>query len=454
MSLVNSQLFYTIVEQLNHHFLENQQSPLSSTEILVLRGIWEDQTYKEIASESGYSAGYFSNVVAPKLWRRIGGVIGEQVTKKNCKNLLELYYTKTSVAPKKSNSPLASPSIPPKRSPSYPSGAVPLDSPFYIKRSPLEEETYTAITQPGTLIRIKAPQEMGKTSLLIRILKHGSNLGYYTVNLNLQQADDEVLSNLDRFLRWICANISYQLNIKNQLDEYWDEDLGSSVSSTLYLHYILEQLDAPLIVAFDEVNQVFEYPKIAKSFLPLLRSWYEESKESSLWQKLRLVVTHSTEIYVTLQLKQSPFSNVGFPIELPGFSPDQVQELAECYGISWGEEEVEQLMSVINGHPALVHLTLYQVSQREANLSELLKDASTLSGIYASHLQRHQSRLQEQPELADALHGIINADEPVSIEPILAYKLYSMGLINLEGNRAFPRVPIYQDYFKRKLKTN
>jgi hypothetical protein len=453
MSLVNSQLFYTIVEQLNHHFLENQQPPLSSTEVLVLEGIWQDQTYNEIASESGYSAGYFSNVVAPRLWRRIGDVIGKRVNKKNCKNLLELYYTETSVFQNESNSPLPAPSAPPPKSPSYPSGAVPLDSPFYIKRSPLEEETYTAITQPGALLRIKAPQEMGKTSLLIRTLKYGSSLGYYTVNLNLQQADYEILSNLNRFLRWICANISYELNIENQLDEYWDEDIGSSVSSTLYLHYILEQLNAPLIVAFDEVNQVFEYPKIAKSFLPLLRSWYEESKESSLWQKLRLVVTHSTEVYVPLQLNQSPFSNVGFPIELPGFSPEQVQELAKRYGLSWGEEEVKQLMSVINGHPALVHLTLYQVSQRKASLSELLKDASTLSGIYASHLQRHQSRLQEQPELADALHGIVNADEPVSVEPILAYKLYSMGLINLEGNRAFPRVPIYQDYFKRKLKT-
>lgn len=50
---------------------------------------------------------------------------------------------------------------------------------------------------------------------------------------------------------------------------------------------------------------------------------------------MRLVVIHSTEVYVTLQLNQSPFSNVGFPIELPNFNSEQVQELAKRYGLTW-----------------------------------------------------------------------------------------------------------------------
>ncbi|MHC5720756.1 MAG: AAA-like domain-containing protein, partial [Nostoc sp.] len=57
-------------------------------------------------------------------------------------------------------------------SPCYPSGSVPLASPFYLKRSYLDEQIYQEIKKPGTLIRIKAPREMGKTSLLLRILDY------------------------------------------------------------------------------------------------------------------------------------------------------------------------------------------------------------------------------------------------------------------------------------------
>ncbi|MFP3435022.1 AAA-like domain-containing protein, partial [Paraburkholderia sp. SIMBA_061] len=88
-----------------------------------------------------------------------------------------------------------------------------LGSQFYIQRRVIEEESYREIQKPGALLRIKAPQEMGKTSLLLRLLDYGNRLGYATVNLDLQQADQEILSQVNRFLRWVCANITYQLNL-------------------------------------------------------------------------------------------------------------------------------------------------------------------------------------------------------------------------------------------------
>ncbi|MDR9404832.1 MAG: AAA-like domain-containing protein [Halothece sp. Uz-M2-17] len=442
MSLSSSQAFNHLIQKLNHHLLDSDQPCLNATEVLILEGIWHDQTYQEIAKDCGYSAGYFSNVVAPKLWRRLSMLTGKRVTKKNARVVLESYLNQE---------PVSSPP-PPSAAPCFPSGAIPLGSQFYIQRRVIEEESYREIQKPGALLRIKAPQEMGKTSLLLRLLDYGNRLGYATVNLDLQQADQEILSQVNRFLRWVCANITYQLNLETKLDEYWDEDIGSSVSCSLYLHYILEQLNTPLVLAFDEVNQIFEYPKIAKSFLPLLRSWYEETKDISIWRNLRLVVIHSTEIYVPLQLNQSPFSNVGFPLELPNFTMEEVQELAQRYGLSWGEKDVQTIMSVIDGHPSLVHLSLYHLSQQEMTLEELLADAATLNGIYASHLRRHQARLQEQPDLARACLKIMKATEPVPVDSTLGYKLYSMGLIDFQRDRAFPRVPLYQQYFQQTLK--
>lgn len=61
------------------------------------------------------------------------------------------------------------------RNPSFPIGKPqdfnPPSSDFYVERVPYEAQCYKAIFQPGALVRIKAPQEMGKTWLVEELLK-------------------------------------------------------------------------------------------------------------------------------------------------------------------------------------------------------------------------------------------------------------------------------------------
>lgn len=446
----------SLLEIVNRNLIESQNPPLSSPEIMILRGIWQYQTYSQIALKEGYSAGYFTNVVAPELHKRLSQLIGRHVTKKNCRALLESYGAaritpeKTFISEKLTIFPTA-PNDKSKTSPRYPSGSVPIDSHYYIPRPPVEERAYEEIGKPGALVRIKAPQEMGKTSLLLRILDYASRQGARTVSLNLQQIDEAFLNDLNRFLRWLCANVTHQLKLEPKLDDYWDEDIGGKISCTMYFQdYLLEQINEPIVLALDEVNQIFEHPQVAKDVLPLLRSWYEEAKRLSSWQKLRLIVVHSTEIYVPLQLKQSPF-NVGLPIQLDDFSLEQVQQLAQCYGINWKDEkEARQLMDLVGGHPALVNIVLYYLSRREVTLAQLLETATTLNGIYNHHLQRHWANLEEQPELLLALNSVMSATEPVELEPTIVHKLSSMGLIKQLGNKTIPSCKLYQQYFRKK----
>ena len=333
-------------------------------------------------------------------------------------------------------------------SPLYPNSAVPLDSPFYLERTPFEEQIKQEIKKPGALVRIKAAREMGKTSLLLRILDSAKGQGYETISLNLEQVDQAILNNLNQFLRWLCANAARQLQLKPRLDEFWDDDLGSKISCTCYFQdYILESIKTPLVLAFDEMNQLFEHPQVAKDFLPLLRSWYEEAKTLTIWQKLRLIVVHSTEIYVPLQLNQSPF-NVGLPVQLNTFSQKEVIQLAQCYRLDWSDSlEAKLLMDMVEGHPGLVHIAIYHLSQGGVILSELLENACRSSGIFFSHLQRHRLVLSEQPELSNAFRTLSGTDKSIQFDPILIYKLSSMGLIKLDSNQPTPSCQLYQQFF-------
>ena len=444
-----------LLKIVDFQLIESQNRPLNSTEILILQGIWQYQTYNQIALEKGYSPGYFTNVVAPQLWRRLSEIVGQRVTKKNCRVLL-LSYAAAQAAPE--TRPLMQHpaqsllNVNQNTSPCYPSGSLPLDSPFYLERSSIEKQVYQEIRKPGALIRIEAPREMGKTSLMLRIIDYAKRLNYRTVSLNLEQVDRAILRDLNQFLRWLCTNIARQLQLKPKLDEYWDEDLGSKISCTSYFqHYLLELIDTPVVLALDELNQIFEHPQVAKDFLLLLCSWHEETNTMPIWQKLRLVVVYSTEIYVPFELMQSPF-NVGLPVELDSFSQEEVQQLAQRYRLDWANgEQARQLMAMVGGHPALIHLALYHLSLKKINLSQLLETAPTAIGIYSHHLQRHWVTLQEQPELAEALDTVLNIAEPVQLDPILAYKLRSMGLIEYLGYKAIPSCQLYRQYFNNHL---
>lgn len=104
--------------------------------------------------------------------------------------------------------------------PIIPSDCLPLDPPLYINRLQIAELTYTEISQPRCVIRIKAPRLRGKSSLLSRILNGAPHRGYKTVYLDFQEADVTISGGLHQLLGWLCANLSRQLNLNPMLDEY------------------------------------------------------------------------------------------------------------------------------------------------------------------------------------------------------------------------------------------
>ncbi|MDX2214939.1 MAG: AAA-like domain-containing protein [Oculatellaceae cyanobacterium bins.114] len=339
--------------------------------------------------------------------------------------------------------------------PELPQGQVRLDSQFYVERSPYEAQCYREIVQPGTLIRIKAPRQMGKTSLMSRILHQAREQGYRTVPLSFQHADRAVFESLDQLLQWLCTRVTRKLHLSHAVDQYWSDTYGSKDNCTAYFEdCLLSEIDQPLVLALDEVDRVFQYPKIADDFFGLLRAWYEEAgygdSDSGLWEKLRLIVVHSTEVYIPLDVNQSPF-NVGLPIELSEFSPEQVTNLAWRHALNWQADQVQQLMQIVGGHPYLVRLALYHIAQQQLTLPQLIETAPTEAGIYGDHLRRHLWNLQHHPELATAFQRVVTSRQPVELASILAFKLHSLGLVQLQGNEVTPRSQLYQHYFSDRI---
>lgn len=425
-----------VYEAVNNAVYQKFGEYMKDSEVEVLQGCWEGKTYPKIAVRGNYSSSYIGRNIGPDLWKKLTEALGEKVSKTNFREALKR-------ASLKSKQQIATTEI------EFPEGVVSLESEFYVERSPIESNCYQEILQPGALLRIKAPQKMGKTSLLKRIIAEARSKNYRTVNLNLRQPNAAIFSDLDKFLRWFCASVSKKLDIAAKLNDNWDEDLGSNVNCTTYFElHLLEEIESPLVLALDEVDRVFDYQEIYPDFFGLLRSWYEEAKNLEIWEKLRLVVAYSTEY--ELNINQSPF-NVGFPVELKDFTVEQVKYLARVHKSDLDSDGVNQLMAMVGGNPYLIRLAFYHLAADNLTLEKLLEDAPTDAGIYRDRLQSYLESLQQNLELAKAFQDVINTTEGALIETFTKRKLYRMGLIEERGDRVFPRCELYRQYFSDRL---
>ncbi|KYC43618.1 hypothetical protein WA1_00120 [Scytonema hofmannii PCC 7110] len=445
---------------------------LRNIEVAVLRGALLGQKYDQIAVDCGYAPEYIKHDVGPKLWQILSLSLGEKVNKNN---LMAVLAQRTFCEEEKDQeereefilSSLSSPSL---QSPSFqspelesPVGLVPLNSNLYVERSAVDSRCYEEITRPGALIRIKAPSQMGKTSLMVRILAHAkqqcsdlaNNVGVRTVALSLQRAERCIFSDLDKFLRWFCASVTRKLQLPHRVEDYWSETFGSKSNCTAYFEdCLLPEINGVLVLALDQVDEVFLHPEIVDDFFTLLRSWYEEAaygdSGNPLWQNLRLLIVHSTEVYIPLDINKSPF-NVGLAIELQAFTPLQVLDLSQRYGLHLSEDELSELLQLVAGHPYLVQQALYHLARKDLTLKQLIQTAATNAGIYCNHLHRHLRSLQEHPQLAAAYEQAIASSTPIEIEQLSAFKLHSMGLVKLHENLVMPSCELYRRYFSKHI---
>jgi len=301
-----------------------------------------------------------------------------------------------------------------------PEGAVRIGSEFYIPRSPQQEQCFNAIAMPHALLRLKSPDRMGKSSLLVRVLEEARRLDSRTTWLDLQKCDRKFFENMDRFLQWFCFE-RYLLN---------DDD------------------DRPLVIAIENLDRIFLHEAIEVDFCGLLRGWHEQGKHDKRWGKLRLVLAYSMESFTTKDINQSPF-NVGTPIDLDEFTIAQVQELAAMHGFS--PTQIEPISELIGGHPYLVRLAFYNLASGTNSLEQIIQTAATEVGLFGKHLTTRLAKVEKDAHLTEVLRSLANSPQPIRFDLATTAKLDGMGLILRTETGVKIRNELYRRYFQNRL---
>ena len=328
---------------------------------------------------------------------------------------------------------------------------------YYISRC-FESDCYRELKQSNAFVRVKAPQKMGKTLLLKRVLKELNRKGYTTLRYDFALGEAEIFSDYQRFIGSFCAGISEILGIEDRSAELWSDRLGVNQNATKYFdRYLLPQVNRPLVLGLDGLDRVLGHQVTAPNFCSLLRAWHDKNR--ALWDNLRLIVVHSTEVYSQsgLNINNSPLAGIGKVVRLTPFNRKQVEILAQRYGLSLTVEELSGLMNLMGGHPYLIRVSLEYMARQDRHQKynpndrlswqEFFQLAPTDESLFINHLLALTECLQQDSELANAFAEVVCSDEPIPLPSKIGFKLLSLSLVGIAENNYFPMCDLCRQYF-------
>jgi hypothetical protein len=187
-----------------------------------------------------------------------------------------------------------------------------VDDPWYLPR-PTDATALSLIRQAGQTLTIKGPRQMGKSSLLMRTVSAGMELGKSVALLDFQLVDEDGKAHADLFFRRFASWVAEQLNLPDTVDSFWNAGCSSPQNCTRYMEQrILEPLGGPCIVAIDETDAIFQ-TSFSQDFFSMLRSWHNRRADPirRQWKKLDIILSTSTEPQFFIDRPHESPSTVG-----------------------------------------------------------------------------------------------------------------------------------------------
>jgi hypothetical protein len=334
-----------------------------------------------------------------------------------------------------------------------PEGTMDVESNFYVEREK-DALVSNTIQQRGVTIIIKGPRQMGKSSMLNRMMARASKSGKRVVFLDFQLFSKTDLLDSKKFFQKFCYWLTEELGIPDQVDRYLRAKLPLSQECTSYMGYLLNEMKLDetkdsLVLALDEVDKIFS-ADFRNDFFAMLRSWCNRRATVPTWKQLDLALVTSTEPYQFIDdLDQSPF-NVGEVVRLTDFTLEQVVDLNQRYGFPLSSQQVTHLLRLLNGHPYLVRRALYLVASQQFTADELFIQAASDRGPYGEHLRRCLFLLSSKQKLSQTFLRVLR--ERTCPDEEIFWRLEGAGLIRREGREVLPRCQLYAEYLQEHLR--
>lgn len=332
-----------------------------------------------------------------------------------------------------------------------PTGAVPLDSPFYICRD-CDDGMQRAVSSRESIVHVRGARQMGKTSLIARGLNQARKANSRVVVTDLQKLNLSHLETLDTFYRALAGMMANQLKLPKP-SESWDPENGPNSNLEHYVEDVALAADErPIVWALDEVDRLSDR-SYSSEFFGLLRTWHNDraNDPERRWASLTVLIGFATEPSLFISdMNMSPF-NVGRQLTLRDFTDEQLEDLNQRYNSPLrSAADIKNFRELLGGQPYLSRRALHEMVINNLDYARMAATADSNEGIFGDHLRRFYVLLQKDPGMLEAMRQFLKGKNVLS-EAVFR-RLRSGGLLRGESrDGATLRCGIYESYLKRHI---
>jgi len=309
----------------------------------------------------------------------------------------------------------------------------------------------SALWASESVILVRGPRQIGKTSLIGRGAELASAMQWRTVSTDFQKLNAFQLTDVDKFCQLLAKTMARQLEFDYDFESQWVDDFGPNLNLDHFVKSVLKSSPTPLVWFMDEADRIFTTP-FASDFYGLVRSWHNAraTDPKGPWSRFTVVIGYATEARLFIQdLNQSPF-NVGKQISLESFSLHQTTDLNVRYGGPLKRKsDIEGLQFLLGGQPMLTRRALDLLASGALDYSALIENADRDDGPFGDHLKRVLFAVSQAPEVLQTLRSSL-AFLPVA-DSDAVQRLIAAGILRETQEGATVACDLYSQYLARHL---
>ncbi|MFN6468359.1 MAG: AAA family ATPase [Nostoc sp. SerVER01] len=300
-------------------------------------------------------------------------------------------------------------------------GSLPMDAPTYVVRS-ADRHLYKALMH-GNFCYILNARQMGKSSLMVRMMHHLQQEGFSCTAIDLTRIGSDNITPAQWYLG-LAVELwqNFDLLDKVNLPVWWNEykDLSPTQKLSQFIENILlKQIQSEKIYIFvDEIDSVLGLNFSVNDFFALVRFCYNQRSINVEYRRLTFAFFGvATPSDLISDHKRTPF-NIGQPIQLEGFKEDEVYPLGE--GLKEKVSDAVAIRKVIrevlhwtNGQPFLTQ-KLCKLIRNSSSVIPANAEAEWIENLVQTNAIENWESQDEPEHLRTIRDRILNSDLQVN----------------------------------------